>query len=215
MYLFHIEYVTRAYVQRGVCSQICREGRNHNNEISKLAPWNWFKKEEEQEAVHLPVQRQAQPDRHAHPMLQLHREIDRLFGSAFRGFGLPSMGLGKDLSALAQSDWLKPTLDVAATDKDYTISVELPGVDPKDVQLEVVNDTMKIKGEKKQEKKENDKDFYCIERSYGSFQRVLSLPEDADQNAISAVYKHGVMRITIPRRTVPQAESKQIEIEAG
>jgi HSP20 family protein len=186
-------------------------------DISKLAPWNWFKKEEEHEGSSLPVKQQDQPGpaRYSHPMSQLHNEIDRLFEDVFRGFGFPSLGIGRSFPALAQTDWLKPILDIGATEKEYTISVELPGVDQKDVQLEVVNDTLLIKGEKKQEKEEKDKDFYRIERSYGSFQRVLSLPEDADRDHISAVYKNGVMKITLPRKALPQIGAKQIEIKTG
>lgn len=186
-------------------------------DISKLAPWNWFKKEEEQQGASLPVKRQDQPvpAQHSHPLSQLHGEIDRLFEEAFRGFGIPSLWGGRMFPALTQTDWLKPTLDVGATDKEYTISVELPGVDQKDVQLEVVNDTLLIKGEKKQEKEEKDKDFYRIERSYGSFQRILSLPEDADQDNINAVYKNGVMKITLPRKAQTEKETKRIEIKNG
>ena len=60
------------------------------------------------------------------------------------------------------------------------MSVELPGVEENDIQLELDGDTLEIKGEKKQEKEEKENDFYRVERSYGSFQRTLSLPEDAD-----------------------------------
>ena len=91
----------------------------------------------------------------------------------------------------------------------------MPGVDEKDVQLELINDTLKIKGDKKQQKEEKEKNYYRIERSYGSFQRVLSLPEDADQDNIKAVYKNGIMNITIPRKAAPKTEVKQIEIKTN
>jgi len=184
-------------------------------DVSKLAPWNWFKKEEEHEGSSLPVKRQDQalPARYSHPMFQLHNEIDRLFEDVFRGFGFPSLGIDGSFPRLAQTDWLKPTLDIGVTDKEYTISVELPGMDQKDIQLELVNDTLMIKGEKKQDKEEQDKNFYRIERSYGSFQRVLSVPEDADRDRINAVYKNGVMKITLPREVLPQKGAKQIEIK--
>ncbi|AFM26071.1 Hsp20/alpha crystallin family protein [Desulfomonile tiedjei] len=186
-------------------------------DISKLAPWNWFKKEEEREGSTLPIKRKDSQalSHYSHPMSQLHYEIDRLFEDVFRGFGFPSLGIGRGFPRIAQTDWLKPTLDVGATDKEYTISVELPGVDQKDVHLELVSDTLQIKGEKKQDKEERDRDFYRIERSYGSFQRVLSLPEDADRDHISAVFKNGVMKITLPRKALPQIGTKQIEIKTG
>jgi HSP20 family protein len=185
--------------------------------ISKLAPWNWFKKEEEQEGSSVPVKRQDQPVtiRQTHPLLQIHNEIDRLFDDAFRNFGFPSLRTGSLFPSLTQTEWLKPTLDLAATDKEYTISVELPGVKASEVKLELVNDTLKVSGEKRQEKEEKDKDFYKMERSYGSFQRVLSLPEDADQENIKAAFKNGVMTITLPRKSLLQSEVKQIEVKTS
>ncbi len=113
-------------------------------DLKKLAPWNWFKKEEEQHAETLPVRRSGQLE-HYSPIAQFHREIDRMFDSFFRGFGFPSTGFGRDLAPSVQSEWLKPTLDIAAGDKEYAISVELPGVDAKDVQLEITEDTLVIK----------------------------------------------------------------------
>jgi HSP20 family protein len=122
------------------------------------------------------------------------------------------MGFGRELAPLAQSDCLKPTLDVSAGDKECTISVELPGGDEKDIKLELSDDTLMIKGEKKHEKEEKEKNYYRMERSYGSFQRVLSLPEDAEQDGIAAAYKHVILTITIPRKAKAATKSKQISI---
>lgn len=180
-------------------------------ELKKLAPWNWFKKEEENQAAALPVQRSG----HMHnqnPIAQFHQEVDRMFDSLFRGFGFPTLGFGRDYGPALRSDWFKPTLDIAAGEKDYTISVELPGVDEKDVQLELSDDTLVIKGEKKQEKEEKDKNYYRMERAYGSFQRVLSLPEDAEQDGIAASYKHGILTVVIPRKARTEPKAKQISI---
>jgi HSP20 family protein len=184
-------------------------------DIKKLAPWNWFKKEEDQEGKMLPVRRQETQTFHSDPFVQIRQEIDRLFDTAFRGFGFPLTGFGRELTPMAQTDWLKPTLDIGASEKEYTISVELPGVDEKEVQLELINDTLKIKGEKKQQKEEKEKNYYRMERSYGSFQRMLSLPEDADQEKISGVYKNGIIEITIPRKAAPKTEAKQIQIKTS
>ena len=75
------------------------------------------------------------------------------------------------------------------------------------------DNTLTIRGEKRQEKEEKAKDYYRIERSYGSFQRVLSLPEDVDQDTIKATFKNGVLTVTMPRKAVTGgAEVKQIEI---
>ena len=182
-------------------------------DIKKLAPWNWFKKE--QEGNTLPIRRQDTKTQYADPFTQIRQEIDKVFDSAFKGLGFPSIGLGRELSPMAQTDWLKPTLDIGASDKEYTISVELPGVDENEIQVELVNDTLKIKGEKKQEKEEKERNYYRMERSYGSFQRTLSLPEDADQDDIKAVYKNGVMNIKISRKAASKIEAKQIEIKTN
>lgn len=185
-------------------------------DLKKLAPWNWFKKEEEQRGTTLPVTVHREgPSRSYGPMAQFHQELDRMFDNFFRGFGFPSMGFGREHSLSVPEEWLRPTLDIAAGEKEYTISVELPGVDEKDVQLELSDDTLVIKGEKKQEKEEKEKNYYRMERSYGSFQRVLSLPEDAEHEGIGAVYKNGILKITIPRKAAPVKESRQIAIKSG
>jgi HSP20 family protein len=114
---------------------------------------------------------------------------------------------------LLQTDWFKPSLDVASDEKEYSIKVELPGIDLTNISLEYSSDTLKIKGEKRQEKEEKDKDFYRIERSYGSFQRILDIPEDADADNITSNYKDGVLSITIPRKQLPKKETKKIEIK--
>ena len=183
-------------------------------DLKKLAPWNWFKKEEEQHAAAPPAHRSGQLRPYS-PTAQFHEELDRMFDSFFRGFGFPSTGFGWEPDSLAQTQWLKPTLDIAAGDKEYTIRVELPGVDEKDVQLELMEDTLVIKGEKKQEKEEKEKNYYRMERSYGSFQRVLSLPEDADQKGIGAEYRNGILTVTIPRKAVPKEESRRITIKSA
>lgn len=185
-------------------------------DIKKMVPWNWFKKEEENSGKG--VSAYTERGREAvfpayHPMMRLHQEIDRMFDEFHRGFGWPFNNFDEPFRNPMAVGLLKPTLDISAGDTEYAITVEVPGVDEKDIQLELVNDTLNIRGEKKQEKEEKDKDFCRIERSYGSFHRVLSLPEDADQDGIQAVFKNGVMKITIPRKALPQAETKKIAIK--
>lgn len=179
-------------------------------DINKLAPWNWFRKEQEQEGKSLPVARSVAPGFEGSPLVQLQREIDRLFDEVFRDVSFSSRGPGR---SLAPSAWLKPTMDIAANDKEYTVTVELPGVEENDVQVELEGDTLKIRGEKKQEKEETKKDFYRVERAYGSFQRVLSLPEDADQANIGAKFNKGVLTVSIPRKASARTEAKRIPIK--
>ena len=187
-------------------------------DIKKIAPWDWFKKEEKTAEKGLPVPHRRGRDASFpgyHPVTQLHQEIDRMFDNLYRGFGWPSFNFDEPFLSGMTEGMLKPTLDVSAGEKEYAVTVEVPGVDEKDIQLELVNDTLHIRGEKKQEKEEKDKDYYRVERSYGSFHRLLSLPEDADQENISAMFKNGVMKIVIPRKALPKTETKKIEIKAG
>ena len=97
-------------------------------DFKKLAPWNWFKKEQEeqQSAASLPVQRNDLPvaGGPVSPILQLHREIDRLFDDAFRGFGFPAQAMPRWPSDLP--GMLKPVLDIQETDKQYKIALEVP-----------------------------------------------------------------------------------------
>lgn len=181
--------------------------------VSKLAPWNWFKKEEER-ASSLPVRRVGGESTVEHPIQALHQEVDQLFNDFFRGFGLAPLSRFPMLPSLAErSRWLKPSLDISATDKEYTLQVELPGINEKDVQVEVSGDALKIWGEKKQEKEDKGRDYYAVERSYGSFQRVLALPEDAKTDGIEAKFKNGVMTITIPRDESASQSVKKIEVK--
>jgi len=184
--------------------------------MKKLIPWNWFKKEEENASTSVPVKRSSTDDHLpalSGPLARFHQEVDRLFDQAFRGFDLSPFGFNRPLGSRMSDGILRPTLDLGATDQSYTVSVEVPGVDEKDVKVEIANDTLTIRGEKKQETEEKDKNYYRMERSYGSFQRVLSLPEDVDQKGVAATFKNGVLTITMPREVAPQAHVKQIQIQ--
>ncbi|MGD9950705.1 MAG: Hsp20/alpha crystallin family protein [Desulfobulbus sp.] len=186
-------------------------------ELNKLAPWNWFKNEDE--IVHsVPVKhgekRSIYTGRHHDPMLQVHRDIDHLFDRFFQGWGFPETGALGSTTNLSADAFLKPKVDLSAADTEYLLTVEVPGVTEKDVSVDIRNNTMTIKGVKKQEKEEQEKNYYRIERSYGSFQRVLSLPEDVDQDNTKAAFKNGVLSITMPRKAQPVGEVKQVEITA-
>lgn len=186
--------------------------------MKKWIPWNWFKKEEEDAGQAVPIQRSLAPAQHhdlGGSLARFHQDIDRLFDQAFRGFDIAPFGFNRSLLPRMNDGMIKPTLDLSATDKAYTIAVEVPGVDEKDVKVEVDNDTLTIRGEKKHEKEENDKNYYRMERSYGAFQRVLSLPEDADQAGVAATFKNGVLTVTMPRMAAQQANVRQIEVKSA
>lgn len=182
-------------------------------DIKKWVPWNWFKKEEEDVGKTVPIQREGSAGKGydlSHPLQQFHQEVDRIFDHAVRGFGF-----GRPVFPQMIGSVLKPILDLGATEKEYTITVEIPGVDENEVKLEIVNDTLTIRGEKRQEKEEKEKNYYRVERSYGSFQRVLSLPDDADQEKVKASFKKGVLTITMPRKAMPRENVRKIEISTN
>ena len=185
-------------------------------ELKKLVPWNWFKKEEERNLT-IPVrhaERQPAPlfSRTFAPMMQLQREMDHLLNNFFREFDLDTMGSFDTFKPLDDAGMLKPQVDLSANDHEYRLTLEIPGVSEKDVSVSVSGNTLTIKGEKKQEKEEKDKEFYRIERRYGSFQRVLSLPEDVDHDGFKATFKNGVLIVTMPRKALVKSDAKQIEI---
>lgn len=179
-------------------------------DLKKLAPWNWFRKEQaDQQAERSLTVRRSEPVEAAavgaSPFLQLHREIDRLFDEALRGFGV----------GFPVSDWpnvrpgwsglLRPALDIQETDRQYRISLEIPGVDEKDIQVTLADDVLVVRGEKRQEQEHGDGQLHWVERSYGSFQRSLNLPDDADQDSIKAAFKGGVLTLTIDKRPTAAA----------
>ncbi len=122
----------------------------------KLAPWNWFKKEHENADKTIPVRRDITssevsrvPD---HPLHRFYLEVDRLFEDMFRGFGRGE-GLRGSLPAALEQGFLKPRLDQGATEKAYSVSVEVPGVAPNDIRVDITSDTLTIRGEKNRKRK--------------------------------------------------------------
>ena len=90
--------------------------------------------------------------------------------------------------------------------------MELPGVEPENVAVEVRENALVVSGEKKRDSEEENKNQHVMERVYGSFQRVLALPDDADVDSIAATHKNGVLSVVIPRKAPAAAEAKTIEI---
>jgi HSP20 family protein len=106
-----------------------------------------------------------------------------------------------------------PSIDVTETDKEIEITAELPGLERKDVDISIEDDLLTIRGEKKVETKEEDKDknYHVSERSYGVFYRVIQLPPGVDPASIQAVMSKGVLKLTIPKPA--KAEPKKIEVK--
>jgi HSP20 family protein len=140
------------------------------------------------------------------PFTNMRRELDRVFEDFTRGFGVPA----REGEAL-----LAPRIDVAETDKDIEVTVELPGLEEKDVEVTMVDDLLTIRGEKKREKEEKGKDYQLVERSYGSFIRQLRLPFDADSSKVSATFKNGVLTVKVGKPKEVQAKTVKIPIKAA
>jgi len=138
---------------------------------------------------------------------QLHREMNQLFDDVWRGFDVPDAG--------AAGHRLQPKIDVAETDKEIEVTVELPGLDEKDVEVTLADGVLTLKGEKKSERKEEGKGFYLSERSYGSFQRSVALPESVDADKVSAAFNKGVLTVKAPKLPEVQSNVKKIAIKTS
>jgi HSP20 family protein len=132
----------------------------------------------------------------------LQNEIDRLFEDFTRGW-----------PTLARATELVPSMDVTESDREIEITVELPGLEEKDVQVNVADNVLTVKGEKKAEKEEKSKNYRRYERSYGSFSRTLELPDGVDASAIKASLANGVLKVTVPKPA--PAQVKKIEVKAA
>lgn len=152
----------------------------------------------------IPVGRDRRVAGSANPFMSLQREIDRLFEDFTRGFPtFAGDGAAK----------LLPSMDVTETDKEIEITAELPGLEEKDVQINVADNLLTIRGEKKAEKEEKDKNYRLVERSYGAFERTLELPDGVNPDAIKASIAKGVLKVTVPKPAPAQA--KKIEVKSA
>jgi HSP20 family protein len=117
-------------------------------------------------------------------------EMDRLFDRFFD----PEWGE----FPTALGDW-EPRLDVSETKDAFVVKVEIPGMDPKDIQVSLQENFLTIKGEKKQEKEEKDERHHRVERSYGAFTRSVRLPVAVDGSKVDAKFKNGLLTVTLPK----------------
>ena len=108
-----------------------------------------------------------------------------------------------------------PKVDVTETDKAYEIAAELPGMSEKDIEVNVANGVLSIKGEKQEEKEEKKKDYYLRERSFGSFQRAFQVPDGVDLDKIECSFKNGLLTVTLPKTAQAQQAAKKIEVKKG
>ena len=139
------------------------------------------------------------------------RELDEVQNrlSTFFG-GFPTRLFGNDRT-LKMTDW-SPQVDIIEDEKEYLIKADLPEMKKDDVKVTMENGVLCISGERKTEKEEKNKKFHRIERSFGSFERDFTVPEDADTSKIAAEFKDGVLKVHLPK-TPAAAKPKPIEVK--
>jgi HSP20 family protein len=110
------------------------------------------------------------------------------------------------------ADW-KPVVDVAETENDIVVKAEIPGIDPKDIDISITGDKLTLKGEKKEEKENTGKCFHRVESSYGSFKRVITLPASVDVDKVTAEGKNGLLEITLPKKEESKAKKINVKVD--
>lgn len=148
-----------------------------------------------------------------HPLATLHREMNQLFDDFFGdlGFGLT---VPHNSGLRSRSDAWSINVDVAEDDKEVRVTADVPGMDEKDIDVELSHSTLTIRGEKRNERDERKADYHLVERSYGSFQRVIPLPDGLAEDEAKARFKNGVLTIVLPKTAEYRGQRKQIPIAA-
>jgi HSP20 family protein len=149
--------------------------------------------------------------RYADPFQALRSEMDRLFEDFFGG----TVGFPRNLPSLPAERALTPRLDVKENEKEIVVQADLPGIDEKDINLTLQNGILSLTGEKKSERDEKRENYHLMERSYGSFQRSIRLPEGIDEDRVQARFDKGVLTVTLPKRPELAKAQKKIEIKSA
>jgi len=139
-------------------------------------------------------------------LITIQDRMNRLFSEAFRG--------ARDVD----EDWAlggswAPVVDIHEQDGNIVLKAELAGIDPKDVDIRVENNTLTLRGERRIDGDAKREDYHRVERSYGAFARSFSLPTVVDTEKIRAEYKDGVLKLTLPKKE--EAKPKQISINVS
>ncbi len=137
-----------------------------------------------------------QPNSH-----QLRREMSDLFDNVFQAWPFERAG-GPAF----------PALNIWEDAESFHAEADLPGVDPKNVDIQVEGNVLTLRGEKKNETEDQGKNYHYVERVYGTFQRTVQLPSNVDPEKVAASYKNGVLTVTIAKK--PEAKSRKIEVRS-
>jgi HSP20 family protein len=141
-----------------------------------------------------------------HPFFSFRQEMDRLMEDFFGRFETQPFA--------RKAEAFTPHMDVVDSEKEIQVSAELPGMDEKDIDVSITREALTIRGEKKEEKEEQGKDYYRSERSFGSFTRTIPLPVDIETEKVTASFKKGVLTVKLPKTKQTIEETKKITIKA-
>lgn len=136
------------------------------------------------------------------PFYALHDQIDRLFDDFTRGFGMPSLVGDRSVG------W--PSIDVKEDDKRFSVEVELPGMDHKDVEVTLTENVLTIRGEKRLEQEDSKRHY--SERYFGKFERQIPFATEVDGEAVKASFKNGVLKVEVPKAARAQERARRIAI---
>ena len=139
-------------------------------------------------------------------VVRFRSELDNLFD---RFFGPDFLATGE----LFSDDGWFPSVDIAEGKKEITVKAEIPGAEPKDLDISLDGKRLTIKGEKKRKKEEKEENYHRVERSYGSFNRTVELPVEVEPDQVEASYKKGVLKIVMKKSK--ESESKKINIKTS
>lgn len=148
-------------------------------------------------------------------MDQWNRRFDSLFGRAFDLTPFRSMMPQRSNWSDWGNQWnsFVPAVNVSESDTEYRVTAELPGMDEKEVEVSLNKGSLIIRGEKRDEHEDRSKGYYRVERSYGTFQRAIPLPEEVDAERVDATFEKGVLTVTLPKLPVEQTGARKISIK--
>ena len=185
--------------------------------IQKWNPWNWFKHEESDntQSTRSSLPQKQDSTTAADPFFRIHQEMDRVFSDVFNDW--PGMWPLKPFTG----NLLKPTtpvfqffpkLNLSSDEKNYNVSLEVPGLLPSDVHVDIHDRVLQVHGKKEVHNETKEQHYFRQERSSGEFSRTLSLPDDANIEDIKAKMENGVLSLQIPRKATEKPNVKQIPI---
>lgn len=148
-------------------------------------------------------------------LTELHEEITKILERFSSGFPWPWTGMEPLRELGFPSIAASPRVDFSEGDDAYEVTAELPGLDEKDIEVSLSERLLSIRGEKRDERDVEEKDYHLSERSYGAFQRSLSVPEGVDTGKVSATFDKGLLTIHLPKRREAKSKRRTIAVKQG